>query len=65
MQQQQQKTAAWYDSGATHTPDPTPNLIGPYCQAQHPEGPVCTRLPLHTGRHAAANGEGFVIAVWP
>ena len=29
----------------------------------HPHGLICTRLPGHTGRHAAGDGD-FIVAVW-
>lgn len=46
-------------------PDLLPYYDGPFCDVQHPEwGCVCTRLPAHAGRHAAANGDGVITAVW-
>ena len=46
-------------------PDLTPWLpFGePHCGATNSRGLICTRLPGHTGRHAAGDGE-FIVAVW-
>lgn len=44
-------------------PDLTGDQMGPLCEERHPVACVCTRLPNHTGRHAAGNGD-HVVAVW-
>ena len=46
-------------------PDLTPWLpFGePHCGATNSRGLICTRLPGHTGRHAAGDGE-FIVAFW-
>ena len=46
-------------------PDLTPSLMpgARHCCAEHPHSLICTRLPGHTGRHAAGDGD-FIIAVW-
>ena len=51
----------WTDYNST-IPDPSPNYAGPYCNAELDA--VCTRIPGHTRRHAAGNGEGHIISVW-
>lgn len=45
-------------------PDNTPSLlpVARLCCAGW-RGFVCTRLPGHTGRHAAGEGD-FIVAVW-
>jgi hypothetical protein len=52
----------WTDYDST-IPDPSLNYAGPYCNAE--QDAVCTRIPGHTGRHAAGNGDGYIVAVWP
>ena len=48
----------------TLPPDYTP-LNGPHCNDEAgAEGWTCTRIPGHTGRHAAGDGE-HILAVWP
>lgn len=45
-------------------PDTTPSLLpgSRHCCAGW-RGLICTRLPGHTGRHAAGDGD-FIVAVW-
>jgi hypothetical protein len=62
------RTESWMGShvvdGDRLPPDFTPNL-GRSCAAQTaPDGFVCTRLPGHTGRHAAGDSH-HIVAVWP
>ena len=56
-----------WDEGGPYElpPDLTPWRPGAgHCGAwQHPHGLICSRLPGHTGRHAAGDGE-FIVAVW-
>ena len=56
----------WDEGGPTALPpDLTPWLpFGePACGAANSRGLICTRLPGHTGRHAAGDGD-FIVAVW-
>ena len=56
----------WDEGGPTALPpDLTPWLpFGePHCGATNSRGLICTRLPGHTGRHAAGDGD-FIVAVW-
>ena len=56
----------WDEGGPTSLPpDLTPSLLpaARLCCADHPHGLICTRLPGHTGRHAAGDGD-FIVAVW-
>lgn len=55
----------WDEGGPTSLPpDLTSRMPGArHCCAEHPHGLVCTRLPGHTGRHAAGDGD-FIVAVW-
>ena len=55
----------WSEGGPTAPiPDLTPSAhtMAPCCGAGW-RGLVCTRLPWHTGRHAAGDGD-FIVAVW-
>lgn len=53
------------DAKASLPPDLTPSLLpgAHHCCARHPNGCICTRLPGHTGRHAAGTGS-HIIVVW-
>ena len=56
----------WDEGGPTSLPpDLTPSLlpVARLCCADQPHGLICTRLPGHTGRHAAGDGD-FIVAVW-
>jgi hypothetical protein len=54
------------DEAGLLPPDPLPTLREPYCEHSG-DGEfgwyTCTRLPGHTGRHAASDGE-LIVAVW-
>lgn len=55
----------WSEGGPTAPiPDltPAPHTMTPCCSAGW-RGLVCTRLPGHTGRHAAGDGQ-HIVAVW-
>lgn len=55
----------WSEGGPTAPiPDLTPSAhtMAPCCGAGW-RGFVCTRLPGHTGRHAAGDGQ-HIVAVW-
>ena len=57
----------WDDGGPCELPpDLTPSLPPSArlcCAWRHQWGLICTRLPGHTGRHSAGDGD-FIFAVW-
>ena len=56
----------WDEGGRTSLPPDLTSWL-PFgelhCGATNSRGLICTRLPGHTGRHAAGDGE-FIVAVW-